>query len=589
MSGRQNARQTRSALPSAGGDEEQSSQDKLTLPEYVEKCHKQLMAFKFQRTDVSKFDNIALVPDQIVPWNEFPALHRELWDIIQKDETLMNDRRFPELEIKEQYDNITNAAHEVDKYQDEYLWDPMEMLLEALEPKRDIEQRYGSVDVLENMDEPESIWSWKQYEHEQPAFACVFLCPDEISQSMLLVGFHKMIQNNLVPGNMVHAFTNNFEGYAERVLAAAIVEIFAEMIPSQVRYGCLWTNNGCVFLKISDENPGIVSCHLSVPKLDTIYDNNKVNVYCTGIAQMLTFALNTIHDTPSQEWCHNVKKLKSFTGFPKMPYQTRSITTCTGSPDANYKSLAQKVINSHNSLSLRTGQHNRNREVPRVAEQYCTMTCLRGLITSGAVDPHCPNTPRHDPGGLTKKHPFAAPELLLRLKRQIDHDPERCAEHLHIRGNSGHLLKAIVHSHGYVVILKAVAERYASFTRHEINVYEVLRNLQGFDIPVCVGGLAPERGYWCHGERTTFMMVMGFAGERMDFDTPSEDREAWREKKAALEKQARECVQRIRAEGAEYALAWRNLLWNQELGRVIAVDFERAKVDRTAEGAHRKT
>jgi hypothetical protein len=70
------------------------------------------------------------------------------------------------------------------------------------------------------------------------------------------------------------------------------------------------------------------------------------------------------------------------------------------------------------------------------------MTCLRGLVTDGALDPRCPNVKQHG----QDKHPFGPKELIGRLKLQIDNDPDDGFEQLHIKGNTAFLLKATLRS-----------------------------------------------------------------------------------------------------------------------------------------------
>jgi hypothetical protein len=241
------------------------------------------------------------------------------------------------------------------------------------------------------------------------------------------------------------------------------------------------------------------------------------------------------------------------------------------------------------------------------------MACLRGLLTGEALDRNCPNVNEH---GFGNKHPFDAQEFIRQIQIQLDEHPDRGFEPLHIRGNTGFMLKATLLNYGYTVAIKGATERKAEYLEHEIDVYERLRPLQGYDIPVLIGEmrLSPSRPYWYHGEELVRMLVLSWAGVRLDyiadnvtvvnfsFDKPSKssnpsgscsttttttttttgmeaEAEAEAEEKEEIDYDAKhaDCIRRIQdlGIGIEDQVAWRNFLWNEELQRVIAIDFER--------------
>ena len=127
-------------------------------------------------------------------------------------------------------------------------------------------------------------------------------------------------------------------------------------------------------------------------------------------------------------------------------------------------------------------------------------------------------------------------------------------------------------SHGYVFVGKGTVQAFVPDLLHEGNIYRRLARLQGRVIPVCLGNIELTEWYYLDVDvRILHMLLMSWGGELADEDESVKgwkglQRETWR---TAAE------VQRAGIDQMDVRPP--NLLWNREVGRVMLIDFERAK------------
>ncbi|PWY67183.1 hypothetical protein BO70DRAFT_400648 [Aspergillus heteromorphus CBS 117.55] len=198
------------------------------------------------------------------------------------------------------------------------------------------------------------------------------------------------------------------------------------------------------------------------------------------------------------------------------------------------------------------------------ARRYCTIKCIHGLSACGPLDERCPNMHEHGQA----RHPFGAREFLRRLRNQLRDARTAGLTNLHIRGRTGFMIQATLLSHGYTVIIKATTEDRRDRLRREMNVYQHLLPLQGLRIPVCVGHFHAYHPYWYHGERLTEMMVLSWAGVRIQQTDIGPEKMFWDDERRKL-------VNSLREHGIQHNdVAWRNLLWNPDHKSVFMIDFE---------------
>lgn len=130
-----------------------------------------------------------------------------------------------------------------------------------------------------------------------------------------------------------------------------------------------------------------------------------------------------------------------------------------------------------------------------VFRPYCNQECLRGTFENDLLDQNCPNADQH---GVVK-HQISSQEIRDRMNEQLRANRYRGFQQLHITGRVCYLLKRILLSHGYTMLIKATSIKRLRRIHAELTNYENLMSLQGCQIPVCLGMLSPKIPYWYHG------------------------------------------------------------------------------------------
>ncbi|KAL1969138.1 hypothetical protein VTN77DRAFT_392 [Rasamsonia byssochlamydoides] len=535
-------------------------------------------------------------PQHIVVWDDFLRAQEEVWDAFLSEATFICQDVFGRhnsvLWNSIHWRNNRRILYEgdVEELHNSMVEHVVQWIVSELHRNECLRERFSLADdkpSFRSRKDGDYHFCIQRRNNEQriPIFAIEFKTPKKLSVPVLIAGFQEMQPAR----DVIDKKPDSFESWAKRLVAAAITEFYSYMVSRGVRHGYIFTGEAFLFLHIPYDDPSSAQCHLSIPSRDVV-DGDEHHLRRTAVAQVLTFTLHAMRaSTPLQTWYDTASRMETW----KVRYMDvleaipKSIRTKLP-PSLEYKPLGLKSP-SGTRYHLRSRDHS-DGELDgdgrgRVTREYCTMACLRGLVTDGALDRQCPNVRQHG----SRKQPFSAEEFIRRLQHQLDEDPDREFEPLHIRGNTGFLLKASLVSHGYTVTIKAATARGADYLEHEIEVYNRLRPLQGFDVPVCIGELRPQRPYWYHGEKTVRMLVLSWAGVRLDFgmlyDDDSDDK-----KQVDYDSKHDACLKRIKARGADVddTTAWRNFLWNEELNRVVAIDFERFSLSGEPDGGQKR-
>lgn len=106
---------------------------------------------------------------------------------------------------------------------------------------------------------------------------------------------------------------------------------------------------------------------------------------------------------------------------------------------------------------------------------------------------------------------------------------------------------------------------------HEGKIYRRLTKLQGTAVPVYLGNIDLYQWYYLDlGVRILHMLLMSLGGD------PADEDEAMKNT-SKLQKRITQTVSEVRRAGIDQVdVRSPNLLWNQELQRVMLIDFERA-------------
>ena len=189
------------------------------------------------------------------------------------------------------------------------------------------------------------------------------------------------------------------------------------------------------------------------------------------------------------------------------------------------------------------------------------------MVNREHLDKECPNWKLH--GG--QRHSMGPQELTRRLHCQLARNRNHGFEQLHVCGRTGYLMKAILLTHGYTVIIKATTTEKQHLLQAEVDNYRYLRSLQGQQIPVCLGAFTPRVAYWYHGKLMAQMMILSWSGTRLQHVINDENSSFFhRERDKALTV--------LRSHGVVHGDSeWRNMLWDDLDGRLFVIDLEDVK------------
>ncbi|CAG7940291.1 unnamed protein product [Penicillium salamii] len=458
-------------------------------------------------------------------------------------------------------------------------------------------------------------------ERQIPVHAVEFKAPHKVTIPELVAGLHHID----LARDVIDKEGDTFEFYATCLVAAVVTQIFSYMIDSGVQYGYICTGEAFVFLHIPEDDPTVVQYFMCIPNQDVQADD-EMRLHRTAIGQVLAFTLQALAaGAPSQEW-HDAAhdKLKTWEVeyldvLRKIPdtlrkdprasnyrpshwkpelktHNTRSRARCqpdmstpkhsstegSGSDEESHSPSIAAAARSRSSRgrgnnrqstkeseSTRAGRDNKptSRKDGQSTRPYCTIACIRGIVNREPLDKECPNWKLH--GG--QRHFMGPQEFTRRLHRQFARNRTHGFEQLHVCGRTGNLVKATLLSHGYTVVIKATTMDKQHRLQAEANHYRHLRSLQGNQIPVCLGTFTPRVSYWYHGELMTQMMILSWAGKRLQHVINDENSRFFHQERD-------KALTVLRSHGVFHGDSeWRNMLWDDLGARLFVIDLEEVK------------
>ncbi|KAF9878757.1 hypothetical protein CkaCkLH20_03657 [Colletotrichum karsti] len=449
-----------------------------------------------------------------------------------------------------------------------------------------------------------------------PALAIEYKAPHKLGRNEVVTGLVSEIQ----PERDV--INKNGEGFAfaSKALAAAVVtQLFSYMIGKGIRYGYVCTGEAFVFLHIADD-PTSVYYYVCVPNLDVLDDDDN-RLHHTAVAQVFAFIIQALRAKPPppswydaaaalDTWAveyddilRNIPesvrkeartspyKPKRWQGFKRSPIQTRSRCkqpyTNTSrrddsddneeedtqpSPTPNRSNKTDVTLSTGPDLASEQGQRRDGKEGQRKQHRiqdrpYCTSECLRGLAYSLPMDKACPNFQDHG-------HQHIKQEQFLQLVRtQLAQDRGRDADAvpLYLSGRIGALFKVRLSSHGYTLVAKGVETIDLSRLQHENDVYNQLQPIQGIYIPVCLGRVDLVLPYYYDSGVFMHFLFLSWAGLPL-FETIQQTTKADIIKKVTTAYKEIHKLQILHRDAEP-----RNIVYEEENGKVMIVDFERAE------------
>jgi len=464
--------------------------------------------------------------------------------------------------------------------------------------------------------------------------------PHKLSVATLRIGLRPMdlwkeiVRSNKIPTDQEAKLRYN----AERLVCSAIVQEYHVMIQEGLEYSYITNGIARVLLRVQRDNPSTLYYFFCDPNSEMDPEGDFVsNLSKTSVSRVLSLCLMAFHSpVRGQEWRNlalpNIPIWKtSFdhtrSQIPKKELQqiphsdstnpefpspdsgssyglpsssplpspsdgrrvpTRSQTSCAPSEvrprsqspnssgsDTNQTAGHKRRISqvTPSPSTRRSGRqqdsgHDREEHYRHRAAQFCTQRCLRGLQTRRNLDELCPNVDHHRRGqDDPTQHPISAEDLITSLKGQLDENIDRCIP-LGACGSYGAPFKLTCTKYGYTVIGKGTTSGLWKEVSREAQVYQILRKAQGSAVPVFLGTIDLTKIYFLHGAgQIRHMLVMGWGGEST----------GTMELTSHLRREIHRSNKEVKALGIIHDdLRPDNVLWCEELGRALIIDFHRS-------------
>jgi hypothetical protein len=367
-------------------------------------------------------------------------------------------------------------------------------------------------------------------------------------------------------------------------VSRALTQVFDCMVRRGASYGFTIAGNSLVFLHVKQDDLRTLYYHTCMVDEEEV-KNGTVEVSYTAVAQLASFVLFTIRSGAIQRSPHR-----------RALERARSVLKIWPDPYGEAEGLLKTSSQLSQALTLSSPLHegNKRREEPSrgssddhhempsdpdspPTRQYCTQACLLSLKGGSDLDENCPNASSHRTVESGSRHPINASEFTSLVGEQLRQDPYRNCVAVDPHGFSGKigligaLFKLELAPYGYTFVGKGTLSTYLHCLKHESIIYSRLEKLQGEVVPVHLGivDLAGPRGYLLPGDaRVLHMMLMSWGGEvAAEEGVPDLETELWRSSEA------------VRGEGISHGdERTPNMLWNQERGRVMLIDFDRAEI-----------
>ena len=461
-----------------------------------------------------------------------------------------------------------------------------------------------------------------------PVVSIEYKPPHKLPLAQIIAG----LKGEIRPADeVINKDGDDFDFHSKSLVAAVITQLFSYMIQKGIRWGYVFVGEAIIFLHISDD-PSTVRYHLSIPRLD-FQDDDENRFHRTSVAQIFVFFLQSLTtEAPSQAWHDTAATLDTWAveyidilkkipeterkelretsykaanwkGFFRSPIRTRSgrAAACNkpmhdqvpesgsesdddGTPPSPTPRLS--AIGRRRQLDQPTAgqrgvkriqeQKDESRPIekkaaliPRIEDRpFCTQLCLLGLAYGGDLDDRCPNFRDH-------RGRHISPKTFLSLVRiQLASDRERGADckPLHMKGSRGALFKVRLSSHGYTLVAKGMERIQRKHLIHESKVYDHLRSLQGSCIPVSLGVVDLVLPYYYDAGIYFSMLFLSWGGRSLHQCITAKN-------EALILDQVNTTLRELhRQQVLHKDVEPRNWLWNEQQGRLMIVDFERAEI-----------
>ena len=470
-----------------------------------------------------------------------------------------------------------------------------------------------------------------------PVLAIEYKPPHKLSTDEVVTGLGSEIEPER---DVINKDGQGFTFNAKRLTAAVVTQLFSYMIGKSVQYGYVCTGEAFVFLYIPD-HPATVYFSVCLPNLDVMDDDETRLHRTAAAQVFAFILQAVCAKTPPQSWHDAADKLEIWAieydnmlnsipvterkrkeprdspykpqrwkGFKRSPIRTRSCCQQLDasimrtedddddegppSPSPNPSRAVKKSESSARTDSARSsgkksessaktdsarssgkrgqrqGQSQDQGEAtkPNIRSRpFCTQKCLMGLAYGGPTDDNCPNSGDHGQKHISRLEFLCLIRSQLATDRGYDAD---CAP-LHLSGSRGSLFKVRLSSYGYTLVAKGMESLDRALLRHENNMYERLGAIQGNHVPVCLGSINLVLPYHYDSGVFVYFMFLSWAGRPLFNYINQANKAAILDAVTRVYKEMHKlCVLHHDAEP-------RNILYDVDSTKVMAVDFERAE------------
>ncbi|KAK3681832.1 hypothetical protein B0T22DRAFT_414900 [Podospora appendiculata] len=395
----------------------------------------------------------------------------------------------------------------------------------------------------------------------------------------------------------------------QMIVATVLCQAYHYMIAAGLLYGYVGSGDCMVFLAIQG-TPGVLYFHFVPSSMDIEGLQPTADVTrSTPAAQLATLALLALEaETQSLQWVQkalaelrrwpSAKKMVGLQsqgiGGPSLPpppppppppnddeqgggsrsrktLQKRSLAKRTREETSPNGSGSQSASKDDGS---QIGSQRQTTRTSLRALPYCTQACLLGLSRNGTLDPNCPNTPLHVRPRCGSYHPISKVQLCSLFRSQLAQNLDCGCESLEkygMFGRTGVLFKITIPEYGYTLVAKGVQAAHADALVREARIYFHCKHLQGIWIPVHLGNIELVVSYPLQSlALVKHMMLMSWAGTTLEAYIPdSIDIDSEIDRTVGELNHAGVCNGDVRDT---------NLVWNEEVKRVMAIDFDLAYI-----------
>ena len=457
-------------------------------------------------------------------------------------------------------------------------------------------------------------------------FVIEYKAPHKLTKEMLRVGLRVMD----LPAEVIHRSTiptdpqEKFSYNADRLVGAAVTQTYSYMLDSGLEYSCIVTGDAIVFLWIKEDESSNLYYHLAEPN-EQVHTEGGLGFPhpLTAVGQLLSFCLLSFQShRRNQRWreasiqrasiweedwnriLQGLPQEGSGLEAPASAYKARRYVVDERSspyylrkrrpksPRSNQSPNPEQDHDDHEDSaddmeegpesittpskkgSTATGKSGQPRQSVQSSQPtgnqqrpYCTQACLLGMVRRSALDLECPNIELHRCGKDVRTHLLDKPRFRKLVRRQLAMSLDNHCRELGKQGIRGATFQITLSSHGYTFVGKATRDVFVPFLQHESRVYDQLHSLQGKMVPVSLGSIDLEKPWRDLHVELIHMLLMSWGGERADYIGVATN----------YNNQTTQFEGEIKHLGVQHNdLSPRNILWNDELERLVFIDFEAA-------------